>query len=222
MTLSCHCADVALGNYRSLQDGGPNGVQDMNRSDVGRFLGLVIVLSCQYPEVSRAEPIEVFRAEVAMENEDMQAAVRKRLGCGQCSEVIAVDSNGAHVRFTLSPRPSLSIEPSEIVAVVIQELGTENQEARLFQLMLELSDNAEQKLASIAALPAAYGASFHKGHLVGVGPLMAFGPYYVVGVYDSKSEVREAAGRFGLETSFVPYDEQRHQQLRKKMLEGER
>jgi hypothetical protein len=114
--------------------------------------------------------------------------------------VIAREASGAAVRYTVGPNPAASIQPDEMAGAVV----------RVFQLLVELREPAKQRLGSVAAFPAAYGANYVKGELVGVGPL--------TGEFASREEAMAVANEVVGGASFVPYDERREERVRKQML----
>lgn len=180
----------------------------MQKHTLVLYLALVLVQACSVSGVALGDELEVHRAARMLDSEQMMKIVREQeLGCDPCSEVLAIDASGDRVRYIFNPKATLSIEMGETKAAWIRQVDLSPTLDGVFQLGIELSEEAQVRLASIAQLPASYGANFRRGRLIGVGPIFA-GPYYTLGLYRSRNEADRAAETLGVEVSFVPAQNQ--------------
>ena len=187
----------------------------MNRR---RLICFLVLLMAFEATPSWGEPVEIFRAAVVIKNEKMQATVMEKLGCDPCSDVVAGGSGGIEVHYVVSRYRALVLRRADIKGASIQEVKAPDQIETSFQLMIRVSESARKQLSESYHLPADYGANYCGGKLVGVGPLVPFGSYYIVGSFQSKDEATEAADIMGLDTAFVPYDEERSHRVRDRLL----
>jgi hypothetical protein len=177
----------------------------------------VLGLLCGVSSVAGNDPINVFEARLALNTEQMQIFARRELGCDPCSEVVARDSGGEPARYFVSADPVLSIRREDIRSAVVQGGRISETNVSDFLLMIELSDSAQASLTSVTRVPVEYGANYYRGEFVGLGPLAAFGSYYVIGSYESRDEATKVSTLLGVEPSFVQHDERSQERLEERL-----
>jgi hypothetical protein len=165
------------------------------------LLMIALLWSCSpfTQAVARSAEIRVQKVKPATENAALRRHYAEELGCDGCVELTHKDLTGREERYMVNPDAGVSLSLADVRGAVIGESahpGTRGGTA--FGLVLKLSERGTSTLAQLDAGTVDMVVNHLGDEILGVVPFMLDDRDYLVGMFRTLHQAREARASLGL------------------------
>ena len=171
-----------------------------------RLVALMMLASmaCSLAEAqsTTSDALQVHKVKEKPPSEGMARIAMQELGCDACEDFEFDSLPGKRAVFLMNPQPAVYIDVRDVKELVIaRQSPAEN--SYTFQLSAHLTDDAAAEFDATARPPFLLGITLFRGQKLGIGPLVAPGGLFQLGVFATQAEAESVGRKLGLEPKLI-------------------